>query len=243
VRIATAGGRALQIRYMDPDTGKEVRIGTRTHDMEAAKEIKKDIEAKLRLGMDAKPKRKNCGPRMPWDEFREELSRLKSYRTESAREGMEYRLDIIESVIKPRTLGELANPAKLTELQARLVAGEPLREMDGKMQLRPRSRHSVKSYMRHLIAALNWANTMDWLPARIRFKVLDVDKKTNKGRSLTTEEFERMLTACESICEHDAESWKRLLRGIQSFRLCLKTPRRSSAPATTRIPTSPSFRS
>jgi integrase len=207
VRIVAAKGRALQIRYTDPDTGREVRIGTGTHDLADAERQKGDIEAKLRLGIEAKPAARSSGPSMSWDAFREEYARLKSWRTETAREGMEYRLDIVEAVMKPRTLGELAKPSKLAELQARLLAGD---SGNG-----PRSRHTVKSYMRHLIAALNWAHSpMGWLPDPVKFRVLDVDQKTNKGRALTLEEFERMLAACDAVCAHDAASWQFLLRGL-----------------------------
>lgn len=216
VRIVKAKNRGLQIRYKNPQTGKEVRIGAGTHDMEVAKEVKKEIEAKLQLGIDAAPAaRREGGPKMSWESFREQFDQLKIFRTENARYSMEYKLDVIEEIAKPKTLGQMAEPRRLAELQARLRAGEPMRKVGGKMQLRPRSPHSVKSYMGHLIAALNWAHKpMGWLPGPVQFTMLDVDRKTNKGRSLTTEEFERMLTACESVCKHDAESWKHLLRGL-----------------------------
>jgi hypothetical protein len=61
VRIAKPNGRPIQLRYTDPATGKEIRISTGTTDEAAAIEQKKDLEAKLRLGQDAKPSRKAKG--------------------------------------------------------------------------------------------------------------------------------------------------------------------------------------
>jgi integrase len=207
VRIVAVKDRALQIRYHDPLTGREVRIGTGTYDRAAAERQRVDVQAKLQLGIDAAPTSRQCGPSMAWDAFREEYTRLKSMRTERGKYNAEYRLDIVEAVMKPRTLGDLAQPQRLAELQARLLAG------DGGHG--PRSRHTVKSYMGHLIAALNWAHSpMGWLPDPIRFKVLGVDRKTNKGRPITLEEFERLLAACDAVCPHDAASWQFLLRGL-----------------------------
>jgi hypothetical protein len=58
VRMAKPSGRPFQLRYTAPETSKEIRITTGTHD-EAETERERDkIVAKLTLGMDAKPKRK-----------------------------------------------------------------------------------------------------------------------------------------------------------------------------------------
>jgi len=53
---------------------------------------------------------------------------------------------------------------------------------------------------------------MRWIPERIAFKLLDVDEP-DKGRPITTEEFERMLASCDKVCKVEPLSWKYLLRG------------------------------
>jgi hypothetical protein len=89
-------GRPIQLRYTDPATGKEVRITTKTHDAIIAAEGKAKLEANLRLGLDAKPrKRIAAGPNMPWQLFREKYSELQlmGLRDKSAIDA-ESRLDI-----------------------------------------------------------------------------------------------------------------------------------------------------
>ena len=48
-------GRKIELRYTDPTTGKEHRISTGTLDEGDAQEQKQRLEAKLLLGIDAKP--------------------------------------------------------------------------------------------------------------------------------------------------------------------------------------------
>jgi integrase len=159
---------------------------------------------------------------MPWEDFRDQYSRLKvaTFRSVHARDTAEIRLDLCESIIKPRTLGDMAKPATLARLQAELLAGEGgkrrERDEDGKQKpKRPRSPHTVRSYMATLLAALNWAfRPMKHLPERIEFDLIDCDDP-DKGRPITTEEFERMLAAIPKVVGEDkAESWRYLLRGM-----------------------------
>ena len=54
VRLARPAGRPLQLRYTDPETGKEVRISAETYDeAEALKQLDK-LKAKLTLGIEVK---------------------------------------------------------------------------------------------------------------------------------------------------------------------------------------------
>jgi integrase len=72
----------------------------------------------------------------------------------------------------------------------------------------------VQSYLATLIAALNWAHSMKWIPERIEFAKLDTDDP-DKGRPLVGEEFERMLAAVPKIVgEANAAPWCYLLRGL-----------------------------
>jgi integrase len=205
-----------QIRYTCPTDKREVRISTKTADEQEAIEQRKGIEAKLQLGIEITPRRKiTLGASLPWADFREEYSRLKvaTMRSSNAAATAEYRLDVCQAVMQPRTLGEMANPSTLATLQARLLAGDGGRE-------KARSPHTVKSYMATLIAALNWSHRpMRWLTDRVEFDLLETDDPM-KGRPLCAEEFERMLAAIPKALAADGgtptvaavDSWQLLLR-------------------------------
>lgn len=211
-------GEFWQIRYTHPIEKREVRISTKTADEHEAIEQKKAVEAKLLLGIEVSPRKKSTlGPSMPWEDFREEYTRLKvATMRESSQNQAEINIDVCERVMNPRTLGQMATPANLATLQARLLAG------DGSKRKKARSPHTVHSYMATLIAALNWAHRpMHWLPAAVDFDLLETDDPS-KGRPLYMEEFERMLDAVpkalvkegETANEVAVESWRQLLRGI-----------------------------
>jgi len=211
VRIARPGGRRFQLRYRDPETKKEVRISIKSRDESEAESEKKKLEAKLLLNQDPKPKKKLTGPNMPWDDFREEYSRLKvaTFRSEKSKAAAEIRLDVCESIVRPRKLNDMAQPETLSLLQAELLAGT------GSKQKRRRAAKTVESYMRALKAALNWGHKMKWLPEPCRFEMIECDDdETAKGRPLTSEEFQAMLAACDVVCGSAAPSWKFLLRGL-----------------------------
>jgi integrase len=219
VRMAKPTGRPIQLRYTDPTTGKEVRITTKTHDPIIAEEEKAKLEAKLLLGIDAKPrKRIAAGPNMPWELFRERYTELQlnGLRDKSAIDA-ESRLDIAERILKPRTLADVANSEALHNLQARLLAGEES-EVGKKGERRPRGPRSpvtARNYVVTVLAALSWAEYMGWLPAVPKVRKLKLSKlRQMKGRPLVGEEFDRMLAAVESeVGAEAAPSWKYVLRG------------------------------
>lgn len=212
VRIAQPKGRCFQLRYQCPDEGREIRIGTGTHLRAEAEQQKKELEAKLLLGLKVDRRSKSIrGPEMSWEVFREEYRRiqLKSLRPKSLLDA-ESRLDIAERIVKPRTLGDLARADVLHELQAGLLAG--LQSRFG----RPRSAHTVKSHMKSILAALNWAKHQEWIEIVPRVRTVKTSKlKAMKGRPITEEEFQRMLDATESVVgKVAAESWRYVLRGL-----------------------------
>lgn len=218
VRIAAPEGRPLQLRYTCPKEGREIRISTNTYDPKDAEVQRDKLAAKLTLGIDAKPRRQFAsGPMMSWEEFRDAFTRLKAatFRSEGAKQAAEIRLDICEKVISPRVLADMAKPATLARLQAELLAGAGSPRNAGAKEAKPRSAHTVRSYMTTLIAALNWAHKMKWLPERIDFDKLDCDDP-DKGRPLCGEEFDRMIAAVPKVIidPSHVDGWKYLLRGL-----------------------------
>ena len=175
VRMAKPTGRPIQLRYTDPATGKEVRITTATHDPIVAEQEKSKLEAKLLLGIDAKPRRRKGGASMDWEEFREQYTKLQldSLREKSAIDA-ESRLDIAERILKPRILSDLATGEALHELQAKLLMGA-----EGTKG--PRAQYTVRNYMGAVVAALNWAETMGWLPSVPKLAKIKVAKLAHEG--------------------------------------------------------------
>ncbi len=219
VRIAEPKGRPMQLRYFDPAEQREVRISANTYDRAEAERQKKELEAKLLLGLDTKrPAKPQTGPGMPWEVFREQYSRvqLATIRDRSAVHA-ESRLDLAERIIRPKTLGDMAQADTLHRLQSELLAGTESRR--GK----PRSAYTVKTHVGAVLTALRWAELQGWLSSvpRIR-KVKTAKLKAMKGRPITGEEFDRMLDKTASIVgESAAESWRHVLRGLWTSALRL----------------------
>jgi integrase len=212
VRVARPTGRPAQLRYFCPIQQREVRISTGSYDEDDVQQQKAELEAKLLLGIQpSKSPTAQTGPSMPWPEFREHYSQLQlqTLRDNSSLHA-ESRLDIAERILKPRTLGDVADPHALQQLQAKLLAGAESQR--GK----PRSRHTVKGYMTSILAAMHWAYRQGWLAARPAFQKIKVGKlKAMKGRPISDAEFQRMLTSTEDVVgEEAAESWKHVLRGL-----------------------------
>ena len=219
VRIARPAGRPFQLRYTDPETKKEIRVSIGSRDEREASEQKSKLEAKLLLGIDARPQqRAAAGPDMPWSDFRERYSELQlgSLRMKSAIDA-ESRLDIAERILKPKTLADVANSEALHDLQSRLLAGEEsMRGPKDKREARgPRSAVTARNYIVTVLAALNWAEYMGWLPSVPKVRKIKISKlRQMKGRPIAGEEFERMLANVIKQVGAEAEaSWKYLLRG------------------------------
>lgn len=172
----------------------------------------RELEARLLLGLSPTEETNRAfGPDMPWNDFREEYRTIQlPTLNENSAIAAECRLDIAERIMKPKKLGDLANTDSLHRLQTRLLAG-----VESKVK-RPRSPHSVRSYMAAVLAALNWAHFQGWLESPPRIRRIKVAKfRAMKGRPLTDKEFERLLKATEAVVGSEAaSSWKYLLRGL-----------------------------
>ena len=212
VRIVRPAGRPFQLRYTCPLEQREIRISTGDRNEAEAQKQKQELEARLLLGLDTKSgNQKLTGPEMEWSDFREQyrVLHLATLRDKTAA-AAESRLDIAERILKPRTLGDIADPAALQQLQAKLLAG--VKSQRGKQ----RSPHTVKGYMAHILAALNWANLQNWLPNAPKVRKLKTSKqKSMKGRPITQGEFQLMLKAVsEVVGESATASWTHVLRGL-----------------------------
>lgn len=212
VRVVRPSNRPFQLRYFCQIQQREIRISTGTRDEAEAERQKAELEAKLLLGLEVKPRSTMVlGPKMEWADFREQYRTLHlvTVRDSSAMHA-ESRLDLAERILKPRTLGDMADPNALQRLQARLLAG------DQSVRKKPRSPHTVRGYMGCVLSAVNWAHLQGWLPNAPKIRKLKVPKmKVMKGRPITEREFKRMLKSTpREVGEEAAESWLYLLRGL-----------------------------
>jgi hypothetical protein len=99
------------------------------------------LEAKLLLGLSTSTgPAKVLGPEMEWPDFREQYQtlHLATVRDRTTRDA-ESRLNLAEKILKPKTLGDMADANALQQLQAKLLGGEQSRRK------KPRSSHTVKS--------------------------------------------------------------------------------------------------
>ncbi len=209
VRLSRPNGRPIQVVYRCPIEDKLIRISTGTRDEHEAEEIRKDIEANLRVGVTPKSKRPRAGDTMPWMEFRNRYTTrvLRNNRDKSELDA-ESRLDIAERIVKPRTLADMANPETLYTLQSQLLAGAESRFA------RPRSKATVRGYMRAVLASVNWASRQGWLKRAVQVEVISADHDM-KGRPLDDHEFQSFLNAAPSVVgESGEESWLFLIHGV-----------------------------
>ena len=219
VRIVRPSGRPFQLRYDCPVEKREIRISTGTRDEEEAEHQKAELEAKLLLGIStASGRGKIVGLEMEWADFREQFRslHLMTVRDSTAMHA-ESRLDLAERILRPKTLGDMADPNALQQLQARLLAGEQ------SLRKKPRSPHTVKGYMACVLSALNWAHVQGWIPTAPKIRKIKTPKlKVMKGRPITEQEFEKMLLATPTVVgDVAAPSWKHVLRGLWTSALRL----------------------
>lgn len=95
-------------------------------------------------------------------------------------------------------------PSRLSYFQAQLRAGE-------------RAELTIRTYLAHLASALKWAVDVGLLVAvpKIQRPKRVKGSKLMKGRPISTEEFERLLTKVEMVVgEKPAEAWRHYLNGL-----------------------------
>lgn len=212
VRLSRVAGRPIQMWYKDA-AGQKVRRSTGTHDPDEAEEERKRWEATLVLGLPETDSGKLAGPGMSWDDFREEYtnSHVSKMRRRSAAH-TESRLDLSERIVKPRSLQDMVD--RLDTLQNKLLAGAESRYDPP----RARATATVRSHMRSVIAALNWAAMAPrcWVSSVPKIELVSIEEADDmKGRPIGGEEVDRLLAAVPKVVgDLAADSWRYLLRGV-----------------------------
>ena len=199
VNLANYGRKFWYMRYTDPITGKTVAKSTGTAIKKDALKIAGQWEADLLAG------RHKPTSKVLWSEFRQR-----------------YEDEVLNGLGK-RTAGTAATVFNAVE---KLIAPDRLAKLDAnqisKFQQKLRderklSENSVKSYLAHLQAALNWAKRVKLLSEVPTFEKTKRAKtgKVMKGRPFTEEEFERILGKVpEVIGAASVDRWRWFLRGL-----------------------------
>lgn len=203
VHVVRQKGRTnLVMRYVCPDSGKQVCRSTGTSNQRKAEREAAKWEAEVREGRYSKPQR------ITWQEFRDQydVNVLDGMRVGTAA-NYSATLNVWQRTMRPGRLAELTT-AKLTAFVT------TLREQG----LTPAT---IARHLRQLKVAARWAHRqglLNKLPAFDRIK----QAKGAKGRAVTLEEFERMLAAIPKAIgarpnttgRRDVESWQFYLRGL-----------------------------
>jgi len=191
------GKGSYVLRWRDPGTGAWKEKSCKTAVKKEADKAGAQLEADLQQGRYVEPSK------ITWSDFRLrfEEEKLRSLAVKS-RNAYNTALNRAEGILHPAKLAELDGPA-LSRFQTRLRACE-LREA------------TIAAYLRHIAAALRWACTLGMIAT---VPVIQMPKRARtakqmRGRPITGEEFERMLSACDKARPEDAGLWKGFLQGL-----------------------------
>ena len=197
----------LTMRYTCPDTGKYVDRSTGTSNRREAERKAAKWEAELQEGRYKKPSR------WTWEEFRDHHRKnILDHMKASTAGSYESALNVFEQHTSPKKLSDVTT-ARVTAFVTKL------RELG-------RRPATIAHHLRHLKVVLRWAKRQGLLHELPEFD-MPKHQKGMKGRPITLEEFERMLTATHkavTTCD-DADlltstqtavvdSWKFYLRGL-----------------------------
>ena len=184
-------------------TGKQKTKSARTPDEGEAIKAAGKWEDDLRTGRYQAPNR------LTWAEFRKryEAEKLATL-AEKTQFSMRSSFNHLERILNPDRL------AKLTAITMSRFQSK-LREGDGDKHP-PMRDTTIAHHLRHIRAALSWGVSMGMLakvpnlhsPKRVKGQTM------MRGRPITAEEFDRMLTAVPKVRPHDASVWIRYLTGL-----------------------------
>ena len=183
VKVTKFADRRFWIMYYDdPLTGKRIPRSTKQETEREAERAAAKWEAELREG------RYSPSSNIEWDKFREryESEVLPSLADGTAKNcGSVFKA--LEAAVKVKHLRDLT-PDRLSAFQAKL------RESG-------RAESTIRSYLAHLKAALKWAVDMGMITTVPKVKMpsrVKAGGKVMKGRPITGEEFDRMLSKVEA---------------------------------------------
>lgn len=224
-----------QLKFYCPLKAKRIRKNCGTRDKREARRIQRECRERLLNGQyvasggaitqEEEERTRRTTPQLPvqvapdertWDEayehFRNQRKRLLRRRSTQASDS---RIEIAGRIFEARranaglppgvTLRECATLESIEYLQDRLLDGA-----EGRYE--SRSAISVNSMTASVVSFLKFCYNHEWIDRVPPFTKISVDE-VMRGRPVTTEEFERMLTAIPKVVgEGPAPSWRFTLR-------------------------------
>jgi integrase len=214
--VEFADRRHYMMQWRDPVTGRKKSKSTKVErtgqakDRKEAERVAAKFEAELREGRYHEPLR------VTWADFREryEMEGLSGLAVATDNK-VAALFNWVERVMNPTRLADVTE-SRVSHLQA-------------DMRRAGLSENTIKSYMHHLTAALNWGCRLGLLLRVPKVERLKRAKgsKVMKGRPITGEEFDRLLAAAPKVLDSRTrgrkplppepavvESWRYLLRGL-----------------------------
>ncbi len=208
VCVSKFGDRpTFQLQWKDPVTGKkrtqttDILTSTGTRGRRAAERLAGDLEKQLQEGLARIP------TKLSWEAFRGRYERevVPSLAKQTGAK-IKTVFNHLDAVLKPQRLHDMTEE-RISYFAASLREGGA-------------SETTIKSYLAHLKAMLNWAVEQKLLRARPAFPKVHRKKKSSgqtpmKGRAPTDEEFDRMMKAVPTVVgEAAAPEWRQYLRGL-----------------------------
>lgn len=181
--------RNLLLYYIDPRTGREVSKSAGT------RELREADKAAARWEDELKQYRGESDD--GWLYFRERF-REEHLATLSRRSHGSYRTALNHF---ERLMGQIP----MSEITARTIG-----DFQSKLLAEKRPLSSIRNYLTHIRAAVNWANEVEMIDRAPMVKLpKQVTRQFMRGRPLTEVEYKRMLKACDAL--EDGQDWRRML--------------------------------
>ena len=200
VHVVDYNRKYLSLQFVDPVSGKRKTKSAKTAKRKEAEKLAIQWQTELRHGLYKEPSK------LTWAEFRERYDDeyMQSEMKDNSQERVHSTLNVIERLMAPK---------RLQQITSQWVTQFKLKASDG------RTVDTVNIHLRNLKAALNWAKSQKMLSELPTIKQTKKRKsaKQMKGRPITTEEFDRILSEVVNLTSIGAErasAWQRFLKGL-----------------------------
>jgi integrase len=196
--------RHYQMQWRDPASGRKKTKSTgvertgRKRERTEAERVAAKLESDLRNERYAEPSK------VQWHDFRTKYEdEVTAGWKESSDRKAGIVFDLVERIVQPQLLRDLT-AERLSYFQSQLRDGT-------------RAESTIDGYVAYLMAGLRWAVDIGLMTAvpKVRKPKRAKTGKMMKGRPISGEEFERMLSAVPKVVGEDhTEDWRRYLNGL-----------------------------
>jgi len=212
--INPASRRFYLAQWDDPITCKTKTRSTKTTDRREAERFAGKLEEELNSGEYAPP------TKTTWEEFQTRFkNEVSSTKSPGTAEKTRSTMSVITELLDPMYLEALADSNNVSKLAAKMRT-EPIKPQKTKKPrkasgpVKYRSAATVDGHLRELRKMLIWAAKMKLIRARPHIEFPEYDP-TMKGRPITTEEFERIISKVPSVIPGQfVAGWVHYLEGL-----------------------------